>query len=105
MKATFALAVAVFATVVPLIAAGQSTSPDTDLEMQRKQRRAVVLPKPNPDQVQADADRAVSDYAGQRSPGRTVRETSPVRPPARPDLDYDVRTGIQSQRLNDALRK
>jgi hypothetical protein len=105
MKAVIALGAAIFATALPLVAAAQSTSPGTtDLESQRRQRRAVVLPKPSADQVRSDADRAVSEYAG-RSTDRVVRETSPVRPSARPDLDYDVRTGIQSQRLNDALRK
>ena len=84
--------------------------PVTDLvrwkaQSQRRQRRAVVLPKPSPDQVRSDADNAVSEYAGKRSPDRVVRETAPTRPSARPDLDYDVRTGIQSQRLNDALRR
>lgn len=106
MKATLALGVALLATALPLTAAAQSSSPGSagDLELQRKQRRSVVLPKPSPDQVRADADRAVSDFAATRSPGRMVRETSPVGPSARPDLDYDVRSGIQRDRVNDALR-
>jgi len=105
MKATLALAVAVFATAMPLAAAAQSTSPGTtDIELQRKQRRAVVLPKPSPDQVRTDADSAVSDFTAKRSPDRVVRETSPVRPSARPDLNYDVQSGIQSRRLNDLRR-
>lgn len=105
MKATLALGLAFLAAALPLAAAAQSSSPSTgDLELQRKQRRSVVLPKPSPDQVRADADRAVSDYAATRAPGRIVRETLPTRPSARPDLDYDVKSGIQSQRLNDALR-
>ena len=92
---------------LPLVAAAQAPPPATggDLELQRQQRRAVVLPKPGPDQVRDDANRAVSDYAGTPSPGNLVRETSPVRPSARPDLDRDVREGIQSQRLNDTLRQ
>ncbi len=92
---------------LPLVAAAQSPSPTTgDLELQRKQKRSVVLPKPSPDQARADADRAVSEYAATttRSPGSVVRETSPVRPSARPDLDSDVRGGIQSKGINDALR-
>ena len=104
MKATLALGVALLATALPLTAAAQSSSPSSDLELQRKQRRSVVLPKPSPDQVRADADRAVSDFAATRSPGRIVRDTSPVGPSARPDLDYDVRSGIQRDRVNDALR-
>jgi hypothetical protein len=72
--------------------------------MQSKQRRSVVLPKPTPEQIRQDADTAVSEYAATRETGKVVRETSPVRPSARPDLDDDVRSGIQSQRLNDALK-
>ncbi len=105
MKSTLALAVALLGAALPLVAAAQSPSPTTgDLELQRKQKRAVVLPKPSQDEIRADADRAVSDYAATRPPGRIVRETSPVRPSARPDLDYDVRSGIQSQRIGERLR-
>ena len=46
----------------------------------------------------------VDTVRDKKGSGKVVRETSPVRPSARPDLDYDVRTGIQSQRLNDAVR-
>lgn len=105
MKSTLALGVAMLTAPLPLVAAAQSPSPTTgDLELQRKQKRSVVLPKPSPDQTHADADRAVSEYAATRSPGEVVRETSPVRPSARPDLDSDVKGGIQSKGINDALR-
>jgi len=105
MKSMLAVALALVTLALPLAAAAQSPSPTTgDLELQRKQKRSVVLPKPSPDQIRADADRAVDEYAATRPPGRVVRETSPVRPSARPDLDYDVKTGVQSQRLSDALR-
>ena len=106
MKPTFALGIAILCAALPLTAGAQSSSsPSTrDLEMQTKQRRSVVLPKPTQDQIRQDAETAVSEYAATRDTGKVVRETSPVRPSARPDLDYDVRTGIQSQRLNDAVR-
>jgi hypothetical protein len=71
--------------------------------MQRNQKRSIVLPKPTPEQVRADADAAISEYAS-TLPSKVVRETSPVRPSARPDLDYDVTNGIQSRGLRDALR-
>jgi hypothetical protein len=105
MKATLALGVATLTICLPLAAAAQAPAPSTgDLELQTKQRRSIVLPKPTPEQIRREADTAVSEYSATRSPGKTVRETSPVRPPSRPDLDYDVKSGIQSQRLNDALR-
>jgi ABC-type glycerol-3-phosphate transport system substrate-binding protein len=104
MKSTLAMAIAALVAALPLAAAAQSPSPNTgDFELQRKHKRPVVLPKPTPDQVRADADAAISEYAA-RNPGAVVRETSPVRPSRRPDLDYDVKTGIQAERLKDALR-
>lgn len=107
MKATRALGIAMLITGLPLAAAAQSSpSPGgRELEMKTKERRSIVLPKPSPEQIRQDADAAVNDYAATKSPGKVVRETSPVRPSARPDLDADVRSGIQSQRLNDALRR
>ena len=105
MKSTLILGVAMLTAALPIVAAAQSQSPATgDLELQRKQKRSIVLPKQSPDQVRADADRAVSDYAARRPTGRIVKETAPTRPSARPDLDYDVRSGIQSQRIGDALK-
>ena len=89
--------------VMPLAAAAQTATPsDGDLQIERKQRRSIVLPKPPPDQVRADADRALNDYVG-RSTGSVVNETSPVRPSPRPDLDSDIKRGIQSDRMNREL--
>ena len=106
MKPTIILCVAILSATLPVVAAAQSKPPagSGDLELQRKQKRSVVLPKQSPEQVRTDADRAVSDYAATRPTGRIVRETSPVAPSARPDLDRDVKGGIQSQRTTDALR-
>jgi hypothetical protein len=105
MKSPLALSVVLLVSALPLVAAAQTpAAPSNDLQIERKQRRPVVLPKPSPEQARADAERAVDEYSG-RTPDQVVRETSPVRPPARPDLDYDVTNGIQSQRLNKELFK
>src|SRR5437762_9114286 len=105
MKPTLALGVALLAAALPLAALAQAPAPSTgDLEIERKQRKAVVLPKPSPDQVRADADRAIDEYAG-RAPDQMVRDTSPLRPSSRPDLDRDVKQGIQSQQINKELFK
>ena len=105
MKSTLALGIALLSAALPLAAAAQSPSVTTgDLELQRKQKRSVVLPKQSPDEVRMEADRAVSDYAAGRPTGKVVRENSALRPSPRPDLDYDVRTGIQSRRLGDAIQ-
>lgn len=105
MKSTLALGLALLIIALPLVAAAQSLTPSTgDLQMERKQRKPVVLPKPSPEQVLADADLAVDEFAG-RAPGRVVRDTSPVRPSYRPDLDYDLNSGIQGRNLNKELFK
>ena len=105
MKRIVALALVVLTTALPLAAAAQAPAPaPNDLQLERKGKRAVVLPKQSPEQMRSDADRAVDEIVGARNMGALMDQTSPVRPPARPDLGYDVSNGIQSQRLNDALR-
>ena len=105
MRSTLVFGVALLATALPLAAAGQSLTPSTDdLTMEKKQKRSIVLPKPDPDQVRADAERAVSEYAATQDPRRIVNQTSPVRPPTRPDLDDDVKSGIQSKGINPSLK-
>ena len=105
MKSTFALTVALLTTALPLAAVAQVPSPTTgDMQLEHKQKRSIVLPKPSPDQVRTEADRAVSEYTATQRADRLVRETSPVRPSARPDLDYDVKSRIQFRALSDALR-
>jgi hypothetical protein len=106
MKSTFAIGIALLIVALPLAAAAQSPRSDgSDLSIERKQKRSIVLPKPSQEQMRRDADQAVSEYAaGQAAPGRLVNQTSPVRPSSRPDLDYDVKSGIQSQRLGESLR-
>ena len=89
--------------VAPLAALAQTPAPsDGDLQIERKQRRSIVLPKPPPDEVRADANRALDEYVG-RSTGKVVRETSPVTPSPRPDLNSDIQRGIQSDRMNREL--
>ena len=105
MTSRYAVAVALLTTALPLTARAQPPSPTTgDLQLERQQKRSIVLPKPSADQVRADADRAVSEYAATQRPDKIVRETSPVRPSARPDLDYDVKSRIQTRGVKDALR-
>lgn len=104
MKSTCAVGMAMLIIGLPLAAAAQSSAPSTDLQIQTKQRRAVVLPKPTQEQIRQDADTAVSEFAATRNPSQIVRETSPMRPPSRPDLNSDVTGGIQTRQLNDALR-
>jgi hypothetical protein len=82
--------------------AGSPTSTETQLQMERRHRRAIVRPSPPAETVEQDVEAAAAEVEQRRRQDNTVRELR--RPPRRPDLDYDVKSGIQSQRLNDALR-
>ena len=104
MMFTLALGVALL-VIAPLAVAAQApSSPSGDLQLERQHRKPVVLPKPSPEQTRVDAERAVDEIVG-RDPGAVVRDTSPVGPSSRPDLNYDVKSGIQSDRLNKELFK
>ena len=101
-----ALTLAVAAALVaPEAVMGQAASPtDTQLQMERRQRRVIVRPSPPAETVESDVQDAAAQVEQRRRQDETVRELR--RPlPRRPDLDYDVKSGIQSQRLNDALRR
>ena len=86
---------ALLAAVAP---AQNAVSQDTDIEQQMKRRRFVVQPKPDPQMITQDIDRVTELLAAQQRFDRAVRDSvSPLH--RRPDLDYDVRSGIQSRNL------
>jgi len=92
------------AVLVPGAVMAQAASPtETELQMQRQHRLAIVRPTAPPEVVERDVQEAAAAAAQQRRQDETVRDLR--RPlPRRPDLDYDVKSGIQAQRLNEALR-
>jgi hypothetical protein len=93
------------ALILPASLMAQPASPtETELQMRRQQRRAIVRPTPPSAIVERDVQAATADAAQRLAQDEVVRE---LRRPftRRPDLDYDVKSGIQSQRLNDALRR
>jgi hypothetical protein len=102
---TLVVVAALFAPDSVLAQAGSST--ETQLQMERRQRRAIVRPSPPAETVERDVEAAAAEVEQRveqrRRQDDAVRELR--RPPRRPDLDYDVKSGIQSQRLNDALRR
>lgn len=101
---TCALLAGTLVLLAPVGVFAQAASPaETRLEMERRQQRSIVRPMPPPEAVERDASAAASEVEAQRRREETLRRTTqPTR--RRPDLDYDVKSGIQSQRLNDALR-
>lgn len=93
------------ALLVPDDVMGQAASAsETQLRMERRQRRAVVPSRPSDEAVANDTDAAAADAQRRQRQAETIRE---LRRPSsrRPDLDSDVKGGIQSQRLRDVLHK
>jgi hypothetical protein len=80
------------------------TPTDTQLQMERQHRRVIVRPTPSPETIERDMQQAVAEAEQRERQQEIVRDLR--RPlPRRPDLGYDVNSGIQSQRLHDALRR
>lgn len=88
----------------PVLAQAASPGADAQLQMERRQRRVIVRPSTPADVIEHDVQTATEEIEQRQRQQETVGAlTRPV--PRRPDLDYDVKSGIQSQRLNDALRR
>jgi hypothetical protein len=105
MKRAALLVALVAALLVPETVRAQGASPtETQLQMEHRQRRLIVRPSPPADAIERDAQEAAlqaEQAQRQQEIARDLRRPSPRRP----DLDYDVKSGIQSQRLNDALHR
>lgn len=93
------------ALLTPHTARAQAASPtDTQLQIDRQQRRVIVRPSPPAETIERDVQEAAVEAEQHRRQEQIARDLR--RPlPRRPDLDYDIKSGIQSQRLNDALRR
>ena len=92
---------------LPLTAGAQERSPgqsSSPLELRRSgetSRQPIVHPEPPRDQMAAEAERAAAEYERARRDDTLLRE--PSRPAARrPDLGYDVTSGIQQRNIQRA---
>lgn len=106
MRATMMTAVLVAGLLLPWAADAQAPGPtqETRLEIEMKRRRHIVRPPIVPETVTQDVERATADLDRAAREERLIREVT--RPtPRRPDLDYDVRSGIQAQTIQRALRR
>jgi hypothetical protein len=90
--------------ISPLTAGAQVTSPDRDappLELRRARettlRRPIAHPAPQRDEAVGEAERAAAEYERTQRGEALMRE--PSRPAARPDLGYDVYSGIQQRNM------
>jgi hypothetical protein len=100
LTAVIVLTVAVFPSVV----CAQAASPETTLQQELRHRRVIVRPVTPIDQVQQDVDQATAEVQRQQAGEGVVRDIS--RPPSRqPNVDPDLKGGIQTRSLNNALRR
>lgn len=95
----------------PLAASAQQPAP-TELELRHRWPAAVVRPAPPAEAPAKDTEEAIRALEAVRrheaAIGEAVRETmreATVGPRGRPNLSGDVTSGIQAQRLNEALRR
>ena len=89
--------------LLPLTAAAQD-APGQDpsaLELRRARespRRAIVHPAPPLDEAVREAERATAEYESAQRAAELLREQSSAAA-RRPDLSYDVTSGIQQRNL------
>ena len=68
-------------------------------------KRPVISPLlPDSEVAKQDAEEAIRELEARERTERALREATPGLP-RRPDLSPDVRSGIQSRQLSDALRR
>jgi hypothetical protein len=98
--------IALVGMLVPAAALAQAASPgrDTQLQQEMRHRRVIVRPLTPTDQVQQDVDRAAAEIQPQDREQAIVRDlTRPA--PRSPQMDPDLKGGIQTRSLNNALRR
>lgn len=100
------LALLVAGLVLPAAAGAQNASSpsSTELQVEVKRKRHLVRPVPSPAVVAEDVERARGQLEERVRDERLLRQQS-VPASRRPDLDYDVVSGIQGRTLQKALRR
>jgi hypothetical protein len=90
--------------LLPLAASAQDAP--SVLEMRRGRepaaRRPIVYPRPPIDEAVHDAERATAEYDRAQRAEELARQVT--RPAPRPDLGYDVTSGIQQRNIQGAPR-
>lgn len=82
---------------------GEEKSVTIRLELRSSRQPGEAFLKPAPETVREDAARAISEIEAQTRVEKLIREVTPS-PHLRPDLNYDVVSGIQSRHLTNILR-
>ena len=105
MRADVTAVIVLVGTLVPASVLAQAAAPvaETELQQEMRHRRVIVRPPTPSDQVERDVDRATTEIR-QQERDAAVRELG--RPAQRaPQADQDLKGGIQTRSLNNALRR
>ena len=76
--------------------------PAAGLQIEAEGRRLIVHPRPSGDAAVRDAERTTEELGQRRREDELIREVT-RRLLRRPDLDYDVRSGVQGRHLQRLL--
>ena len=99
MRVTVLIALSVVLALSPVCAQESRPDAQTTLELQREAKpRPIVRPEADPGQATRDAASAASEYEQKQRDQAIMRaQTRPTL--GRPDLGYDVTSGIQQRNL------
>jgi hypothetical protein len=106
MRVDVAAVFVLVGTLAPASVLAQAAAPgvETQLQQEMRHRRVIVRPPTPGDQVERDVDRATAEIRQQEREPVVVRElTRPAQRP--PQVDQDLKGGIQTRSLNNALRR
>jgi hypothetical protein len=104
MRGNITAVLALVGTLVPATVLAQAASPDTQLQQEMRHRRVIVRPLTPSAEVERDVDRATAEIRQQQREPEVVRGlTRPAQRP--PETDQDLKGGIQTRSLNNALRR
>lgn len=82
--------------------ASEEPSPELRLELTLARKPHVLHPVPDPRDIERAAEQAIAEIQARERTEELIRET--LRAPSRrPDLSYDVWSGIQARNVNRAL--
>jgi len=96
-------AVAVIVALVPASGLAQAASPETQLQQEMRHRRVIVRPITPPAEVERDVDRAAAEIEQQRAEAIAQDLNRPTQ--RAPQVDQDLKGGIQTRSLNNLIRR
>lgn len=105
-RIAFLMPSAAFALLLVWAPAAPGEEPRASLEIELKllSKPPLVLLLPSPEIVQTDTARAISEIRARERLDELIQEMI-QGPRRRPDLHYDVWSGIQSRNISNALRR